>query len=103
MGVGILLAGCGMGSMHPGENARVNTSGATGCDSVESFAELDTYVNKDNDINRVNRELIYTGRCKGFKKDEIVNVIDERGDLRKVQRADGTELWTSWVWLGVKF
>jgi hypothetical protein len=99
--MGMLLSGCGMGSVHPGDKSRISTAGATGCDSEEAFSKLDIYVNKDNDTNRANRELFYPGHCKGFKKDEVVNVIQEHGDLRKVRRADGTELWTSWVWLGV--
>ncbi len=97
----LLLSGCGMGSVHPGEKARINASGATGCDTVDAFTKLDRYVNKDHDIDRANRELMETLRCTGFKKDEIVNVVGENGDLRNVQRADGTQLWTSWVWLGV--
>ena len=98
--IGVLVVGCGMGSVHPGEKAKIE-SGATGCDTEEAFNKLNIYVNKDNDIDRGNRELVYPGHCAGFKKDEIVNVIRESGDLRKIQRADGTELWTSWKWLGV--
>ena len=79
----------------------INASGATGCDTVDAFTKLDRYVNKDHDIDRANRELMETLALYGFSKDEIVNVVGENGDLRNVQRADGTQLWTSWVWLGV--
>ena len=100
--IGILIVGCGMGSVHPGDKARIERSGVLGCDSEESYTKLDIYVTKDNDIERANRELMYTGHCiTRFRKDEIVNVLGENGDLRKVQRADGTEAWTSWISLGV--
>ncbi len=96
----VLLGGCGLGSVHPGDKARINVAGATGCDTEEAFTKLDIYINKDNDIDRANRELMAAGHCTGFRKNEIVNVLSEAGELRKVQRADGIELWTSWVWLG---
>jgi hypothetical protein len=89
-----------MGSVHPGDKAHIHVSGATGCDTEEAFTKLDKYINND-DINRANQELMYAGHCTGFKNGEIVTVVGENGDLRNVQRTDGTKLWTSWIWLRV--
>ena len=95
----LLLAACGLGSVHPGDKARINVSAATACDSLEAFARLDQYVNEDHNVERANRELMAPGHCHGIKQDEAVSVVGESGEYREIQRSDGTRVWTSWVFL----
>jgi hypothetical protein len=97
--IAVLASACGLGSVHRGDQARIDVSGATGYDTEEAFSRLYKYVNKDHDIRRADQELTSTGHCTALKHDEIVSVLGESGDLRRVRRADGTELWTSWEWL----
>src|ERR1700693_3235446 len=73
LAIGITVSSCGMGSVHPGEKSHLDGSSKMGCDTEEAFNKLDTYVNKNNDVDRANRELIFTQLCKRFKSDEVVN------------------------------
>ena len=94
-----VLVSCGMASVHSGEGAQLNVSSGTGCTTAEAFLRFDYLVNTTHDIEAVNRELMYTGLCTRFQSHENVRVVGEQDELRKVRRPDGTELWTSWVWL----
>ena len=56
--IGFLLSGCGTSSVHPGEKAKINRSGAVRCKTEKALTKLDSYVNKDHDIDRAYRELM---------------------------------------------
>jgi hypothetical protein len=97
-GVMLALVGCGMGSVHSGEKARVSELGV-GCKSEADARKLEAYFQAKESTEHINSELMYPLRCIKIYGNEILTVTAEDGDFRRVRRDDGMELWLGWQYL----
>jgi hypothetical protein len=95
----VLLAGCGLGSVHPGNKARVKLG--FGCVTLADAKHAAALLDAQEPAEHLNAALFLTDppKCLKLFGDETLTVTAEDGDFRQVRKENGSELWVAWQYL----
>jgi hypothetical protein len=98
----LTLVGCGMGSVHPGQKARIGSLGF-GCTELVDAKHAAAFLGAHESAEHMNAAFFLTDppRCLKLYNDEVLAVTGEDGDYRQVHRQNGTDLWVAWQYLSI--
>jgi hypothetical protein len=89
----LTLVGCGIGSVHPGQKARIGSLGF-GCTELVDAKHAAAFLGPHESAEHMNAAFFLTDppRCLKLYSDEILAVTAEDGDYRQVHRQNGMDL-----------